>query len=123
MAGPEEPFQPILLAPGDNVNVQVGYALADPVIDRNEGAFRRQSFFNSSGHQFGIGEQRTNDFRRKIEHGLIVMLRNQKAVPWKERPMIKEDKRYFIFKNPVTFQFPANNPAKFACSGHLCTFL
>ena len=42
-AGPEEPPQPVALGAGDDVDVQVGHRLADPVVERHPRRRRRRA--------------------------------------------------------------------------------
>lgn len=98
---PKEAFQPIFLAPGDNVDVKMGNALADTVVDCDEGAFGPKSLFDGTRQQLDVRKQRRDESGRKIGEGGDVFFRNEQAVSWKNRAMVQEGHGEFIFKHPV----------------------
>src|SRR4051794_14449729 len=51
VARPEETAQPVFAPSRDDVHVQVRNALADPVVDRDEGAFRTEALLHRAREQ------------------------------------------------------------------------
>ena len=56
LARPEKAFQPILLAAGNNVNVKVGNALTDTIINSDKGAFDQQALLYRASQKLDIGK-------------------------------------------------------------------
>ena len=59
LPGPEETTQAVLLFPGHNMDMQVRNALADAIIDGNEGAVGAHAFLDGASEQLHVGEERS----------------------------------------------------------------
>jgi hypothetical protein len=73
VTGPKEAPQSILSSPGDDVDVKVGDALADAVVDGDEGAFRPQPALNRLCEQLNVSEEGWYKAGREIPQGLMVV--------------------------------------------------
>ena len=58
--GPEKASEAIPARPGNDVDVEVRDALADPVVDGDEGAVRVEAQFNRTGQHLDVREQGTD---------------------------------------------------------------
>ena len=72
------------------MNMKMGDALADLVVDREERAIRPQSLFHCPGQQSGLRKNRLNGLRREVGQGLEMHPRDQQAVAGKERAMVEK---------------------------------
>ena len=61
LPGPEEASEAIPAPPGNDVNVEVGHALADAVVDGDERAVRVQARFNRTGQRLDVREQEVDE--------------------------------------------------------------
>jgi hypothetical protein len=119
MARPEEAFQPILSAAGDDVKVHMRHALADAVVHGDKRAVRGQSFFNGLSQQLGMREERGDQRLRKVGQRFIVVFRNQKAMTLKKGPMIEERYGDFALKDNGRIKVSSDDTAKCATLSHV----
>lgn len=80
---PEKALQPILHAPGDDVNVQMRDALTDPIVDRDERSFGPEPFLNSSCQQLSVSEKHADQALGKIIQCGVMFPGHQQTMPGK----------------------------------------
>ena len=88
-AGPEEAAQAVLVAARYDVDVQVGYALADSVVHGDEAAVRFEPRLDCTRDQLRIGEKRAHEGLGYVEQRLVVLPRDQQAVTGEERAAVE----------------------------------
>ena len=76
-AGPEETAQAVLSIPGDEVHVEVGNALRDDVVGRNEGTLGAHRVSHRPGDQASVGEERGDQVVGHVPDRLEVLARHQ----------------------------------------------
>lgn len=99
LPGPEEAFQSVFLATRDDVNVEVGNALADAVVDRHERPFGLHGPFHGLRQKPSVRKERRDQLRRQVTQGCIVSLWDQQAMAGKERAAVEEGERNLILEN------------------------
>jgi hypothetical protein len=109
---PEETAQAIFAFSRNDVDVKVRDALADNVVDCNEGAFRLHGILHFTGELLGIGEKRTDELSREIEQRWVVGFGDQQDVARKERPHVEKGRGDLVFENDFGFNFASNNLAE-----------
>jgi hypothetical protein len=78
------------------MDVQMRDALADTIVDSDEGAVGFQSAFDRSGQELGVGHQGCEQSGRHVKQRAIVSFGDQEAVPWKERSMIEKGQGHVV---------------------------
>ena len=78
--------------------MQVWNALADPIIDCHERAFRAESLLYRDAQQARIGEEALNFVVRQIRKRDVMRSRDQQTMSFEERPMIEESQRGVILE-------------------------
>ena len=82
LSRPEKTSKTILMLSGDNVDVKVGYALADAVVYCDESTVSVEAQFDRLGQHLRACEQRTYLTSGQVVQGLVVLFRHQQAVAW-----------------------------------------
>ncbi len=112
MPRPEETFQAITFISRDDVDVQVGDALADAVIDGDEGSFGFEGALDG-GFQFLHGlKQRAHLGGRQIRQGGDVCRRDQQNMAGEERTVIEERDGMVAAPDDLGWNFARSNVAK-----------
>lgn len=111
---PEKPLEAVPHPSRHDVNVQVRNALADAVVDRDKAAFRFHASLDRFRNELNARKKRSEKPGREIDDGLEMFLRNEQAVPGKERTAIEKGNGNVIFKYDLCFGVPLNNPAEYA---------
>jgi len=90
-AGPEEAAEAVLAFAGDDVDMKMGHALADDVVDSDEAAFCFHYLLHFSGEHLNVSEKRpitaVGDQTK-----WVVRLRNQQDVAGEKRANVEETK-------------------------------
>src|SRR5262245_14139406 len=102
LAGPKEAFQSIFLASRDYMDMKMGDALTDTVVDGDEGTFCPESLFDGTSQQLYVPEQWCDKFCRQVTECGDVWLGNEETMSWKDRTMVQKRQRDFILKHCVT---------------------
>ena len=90
LAWPKEASQPIFLTSRDNVDVEMGNALTDSVVQGHECAFSPKTLFHGTRQQLGIDKQRANELSGHIIQGGKVLLWNEQTMSWEYRTMVQK---------------------------------
>ncbi len=98
----------------DNMDVKVGDALADAVVDGYEGSFRGHPLLYSQREKAGISEEMTGEILREIPQGWQVRYRHQEGVAGEEGAMVEEGQRYTIGENDLGCRLSPDDCAEFA---------
>ena len=85
---PEEAFEAIPAPPGNDVDVEVGDALADSVVDGDERAVRVHAQFDRSGQRLDVREQGTDQTPGQVIQGLVVLFGDEQAVAGEDWSMV-----------------------------------
>ena len=109
-------------AAGDDVDVEMGDALADPVIHGDETPLRGHSLFCCPGQKTDIGEKRGDQFVREFRQGCHVHPGHEEHVPWKERPVVEERQRDVIGVNYLCLAVSVDDLAEPACTSGIGAF-
>ncbi len=111
-AGPEEATQAVVAFARDDVDVKVGDALADDVVDGDKAAVRFHYFLHFSGEHLRVGEKWADQGGGEIRQSGVVHFRNQQDVAGKKWADVEEGHGNFVFENNFGFEFARNNFAK-----------
>src|SRR5256885_704059 len=106
---PEEPLQAVAFTPRHNMHVKMGDALADTIIGCNEGSFCSHTLLDGPSEHTSCGKKWSDQRIGNIHEGLKMGFGNQQAVSRKQRAMIEEGERVFVFKNPVAVRLGQKN--------------
>jgi len=96
---PEKAFQAVTLAPGNDVHVEMGHALAHAIVDGHKGALRLHPLHNGLREKPDIGKQRADKGVRQIEERLEVALCDKERVAGKQRTMIQKGQRSLVLED------------------------
>ena len=96
------------------MDVQVGYALAYPVVDRHKRSLGPHSRLDRARKPLSGGEQRLNPLPRQIGESLVMRFGDQEAMTRKHRPMIQEGQRVFVLENDQARNLLRHDPAECA---------
>jgi hypothetical protein len=102
--------------------VQVGNALADPIVNRHERAFCQERGFESRTQHLGIANQPRAIRRRKLRQSLYVAFGNQQAMAREERAVIQKGEKALVLEDDGGRVFSVDNAAKRAVHGSGATF-
>jgi len=80
MARPEEAFEAVFAAAWYDMDVQMGHALADAVVDGDEGSVGLQATLDRSGQELCIGHQGCEQSGWQVEQRFVVGFWDQEAV-------------------------------------------
>ena len=83
------------------MDVQVGDALADPVIDGDERARGPQPPLDRARQHLDGGEERRDRCRWQVEQRLHMRARHDQRMPGEERPMVEEGHRQCVLVHDV----------------------
>ena len=126
-AGPEEAAQAVLAFAWDDVDVEVRDALADDVVDGDEGAVCLHCCLHFAGEHLSVGEKRADQGGGEIGQSGVMRFRNQQDVAGEKRADVEEGDGDFVFENNFGFHFARNDFAEKArlagCSVLGCVFL
>ena len=81
--------------------MEVGHALADPVVHADEGALGFDGHPNRPAQAAGGVEQRGDQLRRQIVEGLDVATRHQQDMAGEHRPLVEEGHRFGLVEHDV----------------------
>src|SRR3954463_3074117 len=87
---PEEPAQPVLAPPWDDVDVQMRDRLRDDVVDRVEDALRLHRLAHRDRDALRGDDQGSQQPVRRVPQRLDVLARNQQRVALEQRPVVEE---------------------------------
>jgi hypothetical protein len=96
------------------MDVEMGHALADMVVDGNKGPFGRHADFHGMRNELDVREQGADQIGRKIDQGLVMLLWDQQTVPGEERPVVQKSQGQVVLKDNRRLQLSPDDPAKFA---------
>ena len=111
-ARPEKAAQAVFSFSGDDVDVQVGNALAHPVVDGDERSFGAERLLDGLREALSGGEQRCDFFRRDVGQNFSVLPGDEKAMARKQRPMVEESQQLLILEDDRGRVSSVDNPAK-----------
>lgn len=94
------------------MNVKMGYALTDAIIDRDKGPVGRQTLLDSAREQLGVAEERKDKGRRQIGQRFVMISRHQQAVSWKKGTMIEKRQGDLVLKHHVALEVATDDLAK-----------
>ena len=94
-ARPEESPQAVLFAAGHDVDMQMGDALADFVVDRDERSLGTQALFHGSSEEAGLGKKRLQDVGGEVCKGLVMRSGDEQAMSGEEGPVVEKGKAQF----------------------------
>lgn len=109
---PEEAAQTIATAPGQDVDVQVGHALADVVVDRDERAVGLHRHPYGAAEAAGGIEQRADEIDREVVEGSDVAAGYQQGVAGEHGVPIEEGERLRFIEDDVGWQPPGDDFAE-----------
>jgi hypothetical protein len=109
---PKEAFQPIFFASGYYVDVKMGDALTDTVVDGDEGAFCPKSLFDGTRQQLCVPEQWREELCWQVTECGEVLFGNEQTMPWKNWTMVQKREGDLILKHRVAGHFSANDTAE-----------
>src|SRR4051794_2108473 len=98
---PEEPAQPVLAIARDEVNMQMGDALADDVVQCDEGSLGFHRRADRAREELGIGEQRLDQLIRQVPDRLVVLAGDEQRVTREERPVVEEGEARLVLEDHV----------------------
>jgi hypothetical protein len=87
---PKEAFQSVFAAARDNVSVQMGHALADAIVQGDEGAMSFQRRLNGPTEKLHIPEEGPDQVLGQIGQSFVMFFRNQEAMTRKNRTVIEK---------------------------------
>jgi hypothetical protein len=102
MARPKKTFQTVFSAPGNDMNMQVGDALADAIINGYKRAMGFQALFDRLRQKLRILEERFQQLFREIGQRLVMFPRNQQTVAGKDWAIVQKGDRKIVFKHPTS---------------------
>jgi len=112
LARPKKAFQSILLSSGYYVDVEMGDALTDAVVDGDKCSLCPKSLFESTRQQLCVPKQwRKESCWQVIERG-EVLFRNEQAMSWKNRTIVQKRQRDLVLKHCGAGHFTANDTAE-----------
>src|ERR1700723_3034579 len=88
------------------------HALADDVVDGDEGAFRLHYFLHLSSEHLSVEEKWTDQRSGKIRQTSIVRFRDQQHMSREKRADVEKSHRDFVFENNFGFHFARNDFAE-----------
>jgi len=121
LPGPEEPAQAVFPAPRHRVHVQVGHALADHVVERDERSVGAERYRQGRADQPHPLEQRADDRHRQVRQRHIVTARHDQHVPLEHRPGVEERHELVVVEHHVRRHLAGDDPAEDAVITHGCT--
>ena len=83
MARPEEAFEAIFAPAWNDMDMHMGDALTDAVVDGDEGAMSLQAALDRACQELHIGHQGREQSAWQVEQRVIVGFGDQEAVSWK----------------------------------------
>jgi hypothetical protein len=111
-ARPEKAAQAVLAFARDDVDMEMGDALADDVVDGDEGAVCFHCCLHFSSEHLSVGEKRADQGCGEIRQSGVVSSRNQQDVAGEKRANVEEGDRDFVFENDLGFQFARSDFAE-----------
>ena len=115
IARPEESPQSVLSSSRHYVDVQVGHALTDTIVHRDECAVGLHARFDGARQKLNIHKEGLDQLGRQIEQRFIMPFWNQQTVPGKHRTMIQKTHTVVVFKNDPRRKGAVRNPTEEAC--------
>src|SRR6266545_3969302 len=112
LARPKKAAQSILLAPGNDVYVQVRNALAYPIVHGHECAVGSEPAFDRTGDALHAGKDSGDLLRRHVVQRSVVALRHDEAVSGKQRMVIEEDDHFRAIVDDVRGKLAGRDAAK-----------
>lgn len=109
---PEESFQPVPFCSWNYVNMNVRYALADPIVDGEEGPLRFQALLDRQGEQSRICRHLRPYLGGNIDQRISVGARNEQDVAGEQRSIVEKCQRLFILKHNRGGNLAAGDLAK-----------
>lgn len=99
LSRPEEAFQSILSAAGNHVDVKMGDALADAVVDRDECAFCFHCLLDGLCQKLDLLEEPRDQIGREVGQRLVMVAWNEKTVPGEERSLVEKGDSDLVLEN------------------------
>jgi hypothetical protein len=112
LARPEEALEAILASPRHDMDVQMWNALADAIVDGDEGTVGLQALLDRSRQELRVGHQGGEQSGWQVEQRAVVSFGNQEAVSWKEGPMIEKGQRHVVLEHCVAGDLAADDPTE-----------
>src|SRR4029453_18411296 len=88
VARPEEASEAVPAPAGNHVDVEMGHALADSVVDRDERAFGAEPRFHRARQELDVGEEGTEESGRQIDEERNVAPRDEERGAMEARASI-----------------------------------
>jgi hypothetical protein len=111
---PEEAAESVAFGTGDDVDVKVGNALADLVVERDEGALGSQGRLEGEGEQSGVPEEGGGEFVREFGQTGDMAAGNEKDMAGEKRAVVEEGEGVGVFKNYSRGRVPGGDLAELA---------
>src|SRR5207244_1601240 len=101
LARPEEPAETVLAPPGHHVGVEVGHALADGVVDGDEGAMGLERLLHGAGDPLHPLEVGTDLVVGEVEKRHDMAPGHDQHVAWEHRTLVEEGHRHLVVEHDV----------------------
>lgn len=98
-ARPEEAAETVAFRARNDVDVEVGDALADLVVERHEGSLGSEGRLHGEGEESGVTEEDGGEFVGEFGEIPDVAVRNEKNMAGEEGAVIEEGKGGRVFEN------------------------
>src|SRR5258708_7506593 len=96
------------------MEMRMGHALADDVVQRDEAAFRLQSGHHGAGDELDARAERGHDRIGHIGKRFIMRQRHEQHMPEYQRPVIQESCAYIVAVDTEAWFRSADDRAEFA---------
>ena len=94
---PEKALHSVAFPAWDHVDMQMRYALAHFVVDRNEAALGPQSALHRAPNLLGHDKQGSQSVCRNVQQRIVVLLGAHQTVPRKQWTVVQKHYRCFVF--------------------------
>ncbi len=101
------------------MNVQMGNALADPVVDRHKGTIGFHSHFDRLRQELRILEKRFQQLFRQVRQSFVILPGNQQTMAGENGAVVQKGDGNFVFKHQTRQDITADNLTKLA--GRVCS--
>jgi len=111
-ARPEEASQAVSLTARNDMDVQMGHALTDFVVDGDKGSLRVHGCLHSHAQHLHRCQETSIIARRKAGQSFDVVPRNQQHMAREQRPVIEKGHAFGILEDASGLQLPLGDLAE-----------